>query len=173
MAKVAAVILAAGESARFGKPKQFLRFRGKTLLRRIVDAASEADCAPVIVVAGSGSDGVREELQATNAAVVENKNWERGIGTSIRAGVQHLIDNANEVDAAVLLVCDQPFVDATVIKQLISLREKTAKQIVASSYAETLGVPALFDRSCFKELLAVNDWSGAMSIVLSNPERLA
>ena len=173
MAKVAAVILAAGESARFGKPKQFLRFRGKTLLRRIVDAASEADCAPVIVVAGSGSDGVREELQATNAAVVENKNWERGIGTSIRAGVQHLIDNANEVDAAMLLVCDQPFVDATVIKQLISLREKTAKQIVASSYAETLGVPALFDRSCFKELLALNDSAGAKSIVLSNPERLA
>src|SRR5205085_1732585 len=106
MAKVAAVILAAGESARFGKPKQFLRFRGKTLLRRIVDAASEADCAPVI-------------------------------------------------------------------KQLISLREKTAKQIVASSYAETLGVPALFDRSCFKELLALNDSAGAKSIVLSNPERLA
>src|SRR5437763_12751430 len=84
-----------------------------------------------------------------------------------------MIDNANEVDAAMLLVCDQPFVDATVIKQLISLREKTAKQIVASSYANTLGVPALFDRSCFRELLALDDESGAKAIILSNPERVA
>src|SRR5438270_12953818 len=141
MAKVAAVILAAGESARLGKPKQFLKFGGETLLRRIVEAASDADCAPIIVVAGSGSDGVREEVQTANADVVENENWKRGIGTSIRAGVQHLIDNVNEVDAAVLLVCDQPFVNAEIIRQLCALHLRTRKAIVASYYADTLGVP--------------------------------
>ena len=92
MAKVAAVILAAGESARLGKPKQLLKFRGETLLRRIVGAASDAGCSPIIVVAGSESDELRKELQRTDAAVVENENWKRGIGTSIHAGVQHLID---------------------------------------------------------------------------------
>src|SRR5205807_2594703 len=123
--------------------------------------------------AGSGSAGVREELQTTNAVVVENENWKRGIGTSIRAGLQHLIDNAKEVDATVLLVCDQPYVNAEVIGQLRALHSKTRKAITASDYADTLGIPALFDRSCFKELLALNDSAGAKSIILSNPERVA
>ena len=72
-----------------------------------------------------------------------------------------------------LLVCDQPFVDAKTIEELIALRAKTEKTIVASSYSDTLGVPALFDRSCFQELLALNDASGAKAIILSNRERVA
>jgi molybdenum cofactor cytidylyltransferase len=63
--------------------------------------------------------------------IVENRNWQRGIGTSIRAGVQHVIDRERDVDAIALLACDQPFADAGVIKKLIALREKTGKPIVA------------------------------------------
>ena len=84
-----------------------------------------------------------------------------------------MINHTPDVDAIVLLVCDQPFVDAFRIKQLIALRVQTEKSIVASSYANTLGVPALFDRSCFRELLALDDESGAKAIILSNPERVA
>jgi molybdenum cofactor cytidylyltransferase len=173
MAKVAAVILAAGGSSRFGKPKQLIELRDKTLLRRILDAAAEANCSPIVVVIGSAMVEVRKELETTIPAVVENENWQRGIGTSIRAGVQHVIDGTSGVDAIVLLVCDQPFVDAALIKQLVRLRAQTKKTIVASSYSETFGVPALFDRSCFPELLALDDESGAKAIILSNPERVA
>ena len=172
MAKVAAVILAAGGSSRFGKPKQLIELRGKTLLGRILDAATEANCSPIAVVISDAMIEVRK-LETTNATVVENENWQRGIGTSIRAGVQHVIDHRPDLDAIVLLVCDQPFVDAVRIKQLITLRAQTQKTIVASSYANTLGVPALFDRSCFPELLALDDESGAKAIILSNPERVA
>src|SRR5712671_3387407 len=112
MAKAAAVILAAGGSSRFGKPKQLIELRGKTLLRRILDAATEAGCSPIVVMIGGAIVGVRKELETTNTAVVENENWQRGIGTSIRAGVQHVIEHTPDVDAIVLLVCDQPFVDA-------------------------------------------------------------
>ena len=72
-----------------------------------------------------------------------------------------------------LLVCDQPFADAGVIKGLIELRQKTNKSIVASAYAETLGVPAFFDHSCFEELLALSDDSGAKSIILRDRKRVA
>jgi molybdenum cofactor cytidylyltransferase len=103
---------------------------------------------------------------------VENTEWRRGVGSSIRAGVQRLIDDAPDLEAILLLVCDQPFVDATSIKKLRAIQEETKKQIVASRYAETLGVPAMFDRSCFQELLSLHDGTGAKSVILRDPGRV-
>ena len=183
--EIAAVILAAGGSSRFARPKQLVQFRGKSLLRRIVEAAAEAKCSPVVVVIGSETEKTREELAGTSAIAVENKDWQRGIGASIRAGVQGAVDNAPKeggpsavskpplLEAIVLLTCDQPFVEAQTIHELIALFKKTKKTIVASSYSDTLGVPALFDRSCFAELLALHDDSGAKPIILSKRERVA
>ena len=173
MAKVAAVILAAGGSSRFGKPKQLIELRGKTLLGRILDSATEANCSPIVVVIGNALLEVRKQLETTNVTIVENENWRLGIGTSIRAGLRKLIDNAPTLEAVVLLVCDQPFVEARTIARLITLREKTKRAIVASRYANTLGVPALFGRSCFQELLALDNATGAKTVILSNRERVA
>src|SRR5213082_777078 len=189
--QIAAVILAAGESSRLGEPKQLIQFRGKTLVRRMVDAASEAGCRPVLVVLGnrkrtaSGSptearehevdfvETISSELKKTGATIVANPNWKRGIGTSIHAGVQHLMETAPGVEATVLLACDQPFVDRAVIDGLITLHHETRKPIVAASYAGTLGVPALFDRSRLPDLLGLDDSAGAKSIILSNRDQVA
>jgi len=173
MPNIAAVILAAGNSSRLGQPKQLLQFHGQTLVQRIVDAAEEAGCSPIVVVIGSDKDKVVREVKRTNAVIVENLNWNDGMGTSIRIGVQRLIDIAPNVGAIVLLVCDQPLVDSNTIEQLIALGENTKKAIVASSYAGTLGVPAVFDRSCAEELLALDDGSGAKPIIFSNHERVS
>ena len=104
---------------------------------------------------------------------MQNHQWSRGIGSSIRSGIEGLINSSPDVDASVLLVCDQPAVDARVIERLIALHETTGKTIVASSYADTLGVPALFTRSVFEELLSLSDKAGAKSIVLQSRERVA
>jgi molybdenum cofactor cytidylyltransferase len=173
MGKNGALILAAGESSRLGHPKQLIQFRGKSLLHRIVEAAKKARCSPTVVVIGSDREEVERELKSESVVIVENKNWRRGIGTSICAGVRRLIDNAPTLEAVVLLVCDQPFVDARAIARLITLREKTKRAIVASRYANTLGVPALFDRSCFQELAALDNATGAKTVILSNRERVA
>jgi molybdenum cofactor cytidylyltransferase len=173
MGKIGALILAAGESSRLGQPKQLIQFRGKSLVRRIVDAAKKARCSPTVVVIGSDREQVERELKAGDAIIVENENWRLGIGTSIRAGVRRLIDNAPTLEAVVLLVCDQPFVEARTIARLTTLREKTKRAIVASRYAHTLGVPALFDRSCFQELLALDNATGAKTVILSKRERVA
>jgi molybdenum cofactor cytidylyltransferase len=171
--EIGAIILAAGGSSRFGRPKQLLTFRGKTLLRTIVDAACKAGCSPVVVVTGNDDEKTLQELAHVNAIKVQNKNWQRGIGSSIRIGVQALIDQVPDVTAVLLLVCDQPAVDERVIEGLFATREATKKDIVASSYADTAGVPAVFNRSLFKELLALADESGAKSIIQQNPERVA
>jgi molybdenum cofactor cytidylyltransferase len=169
----AAIVLAAGESSRFGRSKQLLRVNGKSLVRRIVEEARDAACSPVFVVAGASEEKIEHELEATNAVMITNENWKRGIGTSIRVGVQQVIDSGRDIDAIVLLVCDQPFVDAKSIRELIALHERTRQPIVASSYAQTLGVPSLFDCSCFSELLALEDDTGAKSIILSKCECVA
>jgi molybdenum cofactor cytidylyltransferase len=173
MRKVGAIILAAGGSFRFGQPKQLLSFRDKTLVRAMVDAACEACCSPIVVVIGSDWEKIHAELAQANVIEVQNKNWQRGIGSSIRSGVEALTDHAPDIEAVLLLVCDQPAVDARLIERLIAMHEATRKDIVASGYANTLGVPALFARSLFKELLSLSNEVGAKSIILQNPERVA
>jgi molybdenum cofactor cytidylyltransferase len=173
MQNIGAVILAAGGSSRLGQPKQLLPFRGKTLVRTIIDAACEAGCLPVVVVIGSNGETIHPEVAHANVFEARNTNWRSGIGSSIRSGVQALISHAPDVEAILLLVCDQPAVNVPFIERLIATRETTKKDVIASSYADTVGVPALFNRSLFKELLSLDAETGAKSIILQNPARVA
>jgi molybdenum cofactor cytidylyltransferase len=194
MRNIGAVVLAAGGSARLGQPKQLLTFRGETLVRRTVRAAGEAGCAPILVVVGDTREEIEVSLdiresrisssalqegedrsangqeEVTRPTLVENGDWRRGIGTSIRRGLEQL---PKGVEAVVLLTCDQPFLDAAIVRQLIAAHDETGKPIVASIYAKTLGVPALFDRSCFAALLALPDAAGAKAFILSRPGEVA
>jgi molybdenum cofactor cytidylyltransferase len=172
MHKIGAVILAAGSSSRMGQPKQLLSLRGETLVRACIDAVSEASCSPVVVVTGSDSEKVHLELADANVIEARNTNWQRGIGSSIRSGVQALIDHAPDVEAVLLMVCDQPAVNTRFVERLIAARDETKKDIVASSYADTIGVPALFDRTLFEDLLSLGDEAGAKSIILQKLERV-
>ena len=76
-------------------------------------------------------------------------------------------------NAAILLACDQPFVNAAILRQLIQLHLEDGKPIVASAYAGTLGIPALFDRSCFADLLQLTGDSGAKKIILARRPNVA
>ena len=135
------------------------------MVRRAVRAAAEAGCGRIAVVAGEELDLIETELRETPAFVIHNPKWERGLGTSVSVGLQHLLNAYPKVDAVVLLTCDQPFVDGRTISALMTMREDSDKPIVASRYAGALGVPALFDRSCFAALLALPDDSGAKALI--------
>jgi molybdenum cofactor cytidylyltransferase len=171
--RVAAVVLAAGGSTRFGEPKQLALFRGETFVRHVVAATIEAGCAPVVVVVGEDAAQIALELTGLAASIVMHPQWSIGLGSSIGVGVQHMIDSAAELDAAILLACDQPFVSAATLRQLIQLRLTSGKPIVASAYAATLGIPALFDRSCFPDLLQLKGDSGAKGIIFSRQHDVA
>ena len=173
MGNVGAIILAAGGSGRFGQAKQLLRFRGESLVRRAARAATDARCAQVAVVVGDSGAAIKEDLQGSPAAIVPNPDWHRGLGTSIRCGLQSLLASEPDLDAVVIIACDQPFVESGTIVALIAEREKSARPMVASRYAKTLGIPALFARSCFEELLALPDDSGAKALIESRPDNVA
>jgi molybdenum cofactor cytidylyltransferase len=170
---VAAVVLAAGGSIRFGKPKQLAIFQGEPLVRRIVTAAKDAGCAPVVVVVGASAAQITPVLAGLPVSIIKHPNWSNGLGSSIAVGVLHATRITPDLDAAILLACDQPFVNAVMLRQLIQMHLKNKKPIVASAYAETLGVPALFDRSCFGDLLQLTGDSGAKGIILARRNDVA
>ena len=173
MPNLGAIILAAGGSRRFGQPKQLLAFQSESLVRRSVRIATEAGIASIAVVAGESIDAIQDEVRETAATVVENRGWQLGLGTSIRCGLRHLCASVPDLEAVVIIACDQPFVEASTIAALIEERKQSGKPIVASSYAGTLGIPALFDRSCFEALLALPDDSGAKALIESRPDEVA
>lgn len=164
-AKIAIIILAAGRSARLGSPKQLLSYRGKTLLQHSIDTALESQASPVIVVLGSGKETIEKELEQKQIIILENTAWESGMASSISCGINKLNTIAPDSEAAILMVCDQPYVSATLLNDLINKHLESGQSIIASSYENTLGTPALFHKSLFSELSALEGENGAKSLI--------
>ena len=85
------VILAAGGSSRLGRPKQLLAWQGKNLLQHAVQTALEITTQPVVVT-GAHADQLVAAVDASQVQVVFNPEWEQGIASSIRCGLQALLN---------------------------------------------------------------------------------
>ena len=169
---IGAVILAAGASSRMGAPKQLMKYAGETLVRRAAGAAREAGCHPVVVVTGAYADLVTDELRGLDLRTAHNPEWESGMGSSIRAGFRAIAETSNQVAAVIIMLCDQPFVTRDVLSGLILAQRGSGSAIVASSYGSTVGVPALFGREFFGELLELEGESGAKQIIQKHSDRV-
>ena len=166
MRATAAIILAAGGSSRFGGPKQLAHFDGVPLVRRAVDAAQAAGCAPVVVVAGDRVRDIAAILEAPGAQVVQNPRWQAGLGSSIQCGLAVL----PPWQAVILMVCDQPLVTADTLLRLLQAGERAPAQIIASAYGGAVGVPVLFP-ACHGPLLqAAPEGVGAKAVLTAHPD---
>ncbi len=171
MPEVAIVLLAAGESRRLGEPKQLLELDGVPLLRRAAQAALSSGCRPVVVVTGASAEAVGSVVADLPVRRVHNPDWQGGMGTSIHAGILALDDPG--IGAAILALSDQPRVGAGTYERLVRLHREDGQPVVAAEYAGTLGVPALFARSLFPDLLALGPDKGCKGLILRQaPERL-
>lgn len=162
---VGAVILAAGSSSRMGRPKQTLQFQGTSLLKRATSAALDAACRPVVVVTGAHAELSRSELDQLDVYEAFNADWQTGMGSSVRTGIERLLTIDSGVTAAVLLLCDQPHVNAEVVASLLAAYHTTGRPLIASSYGASFGAPALFSRALFTELTELRGSSGAKEII--------
>jgi molybdenum cofactor cytidylyltransferase len=165
----AIILLAAGGSTRMGEPKQLLSYKGKTLVRRMAETGLEVTDS-VVVVTGSNAEKVEAEVADLKVNIVQNDEWSEGIASSICKGLSRLIDSAPSVDAVIIMVCDQPFVTATLLKEIISKKNQYGNEVVACGYGNTLGTPALFGKEIFPELLQLKGDSGAKKIILKYAE---
>lgn len=159
------IILAAGASSRMGRPKQLLVYQQQSLLRRAVKAAAAVPNTCVVVVLGAHQSAIALELANESIKVVYNADWQQGMASSVSVGIKYLITEQPAVQNALLMLCDQPFVDTALLQNLINTQQTSGRPIVASAYQNTLGAPVLFDQYYFAELMALQGQEGAKTML--------
>lgn len=169
--KIGIVLLAAGESSRLGRPKQLLVYKGKTLLERAFENAKSSRADHLVLVLGANAELIQEKLNVGHFQFLVNPDWKKGMSESMKLGLSFLMDQY-QIDAAIIMLADQPFSDSSLLDKLIDQFQKGNKGIIASSYKNTLGVPALFNKKYFPELLALSEKEGAKKIIFANLEEV-
>jgi molybdenum cofactor cytidylyltransferase len=179
---VAAIVLAAGDSSRYGKTKQLLDWHGEPFVRAVAKTALEAGCSPVEVVTGSNAEQIERAVNDLNVTIVHNVDWKEGQASSIRAGLQHLPQigrgensaeglNSNVVfgggreGAAIFLLADQPQVNTLVLRALIEKHAGGLYPVVAPMVEDRRANPVLFDRITFRDLASLQGDVGGRAIL--------
>jgi molybdenum cofactor cytidylyltransferase len=164
---VALLLLAAGGSTRMGRPKQLLDYHGRPLLRHSVEQALDSHCRPVIVVLGSDAEACAAVLHGLPPIVVTaiNEDWMLGMGSSIRVGLAALQERAPDARAVVIALVDQPLITPAFLDRLARVHLDQEAAMVAASYDDQPGVPALFARSLFPKLAALDVHAGAKALL--------
>lgn len=159
------IILAAGASTRMGQPKQLLRVGSESLIQRVLRTVMASTFRPVVVVLGANREKIEPELEVFPVQKVFNEIWSSGMGSSISAGLSYLLQEEPSLDAVIILVGDQPLLNTQVLLDLHQLAQTQQAPLVVSHYANTMGVPALFTRALFPELIALEGATGAKALI--------
>ena len=165
---IAGIILAAGESKRFGQPKQLLDWKGQAFVRAVAKTALEARLSPVIVITGANGAQVEQTIKDLDVITVRNEEWTSGQASSIKAGVRALmhppLQRAVRVGGAIFLLTDQPQVTSSVIRALVEKHAEGLYPIVAPMVIDRRANPVLFDRRAFADLMTLEGDVGGRAI---------
>ncbi|MEP2025925.1 MAG: nucleotidyltransferase family protein [Reichenbachiella sp.] len=158
------MILAAGSSSRLGQPKQLLHYKGKTLIENVVKTAS-ALSDNVFVILGSNHEQIAPVIPHTSATIAYFEEWQQGMGSSISFGIQQILNKNRYTKDVLILLCDQLHVTKQMLTELIFFHEESDHIITASGYDKSYGVPAIFNRKTFLDLLNLHGEQGAKKII--------
>ncbi len=160
----AVVLLAAGTSSRLGRPKQLLPYKGTTLIRERVNTVRRAfpELEQLVVVTGAGREAVLEALKGATFKEAFNASFESGMSSSVKAGLGALFSGTG---AAFFLLADQPYVSHIHLREMVKRWRENPEKAIAAAYSEIEGVPAIFPKSYFQKLLAVEGDKGARKVL--------
>ena len=166
---LAAVVLAAGGSRRLGRPKQLEPWGGMTLLGRVVANAKTYPVSEVWVVLGDHLEEILAGVDLTGCGIVENPEWENGLSSSIRVGLDALT-RLSRAEGALLLMGDQPDVDPQVVAGICQAYKPAKTLAVVPKYRYTWANPVLVDRSLWPRLMSLEGDEGAKKLLLAHSE---
>ncbi|MGH8913812.1 MAG: nucleotidyltransferase family protein [Acidimicrobiia bacterium] len=165
----AAVLLAAGESRRLGRPKQLEPWGERNLLSHVVKRTHEFPVEEVWVVLGHDYERIMAETDLGDAGVIENPEWEEGIASSIRVGLDALT-RLSRCDRALIVLGDQPAVPIEVVEELVASHVRASHPVSVPKYRYSWGNPVLVDRSLWPHLMSLGGDEGAQRLWQAHPE---
>ncbi len=167
---IAALILAAGGSRRLGRPKQLEPWGSTTLLGQVVtEARSLEGVGEVWVVLGAHLDEILEGVDLEDCGVVENPEWEEGLASSLRVGLD-AINRLSQAESVLVMLGDQPGIQPQVVADVIRVARRSSAPAVVPKYRYTPGNPVLFHRSLWARLMSLTGDQGAAQLLKAHPE---
>ncbi len=166
---VAALVLAAGGSNRLGRPKQLEPWGGDTLLGHVVKQTQRFPVDEVWVVLGAHSEEILEKVNLSGVGVIENPEWEEGIASSLRCGLDALT-HQSRCDVALIVLGDQPDLVDDVVEELLVSHKRTSNPVSVPKYRYNRGNPVAVDRSMWPRLMSLEGDDGAGRLWQAHPE---
>jgi molybdenum cofactor cytidylyltransferase len=169
----AGIILAAGASTRFGRPKQLLRLNDKYLIEWVLDAALNAKLNRIILVLGHSHQKIQQtlslKLRHPKLQIEINPHPEKGQSCSLQQGLSRVRDT---FPAAMFLLADQPFVDAATLNFLLEQFWSGDKDICVPTFAGKKRNPCIFRKNFYPQIMDIIGDTGARQIIKANPENV-
>ncbi len=166
---IAALILAAGSSRRLGRPKQLEPWGDSNLLEHVVRRTSEFAVDEVWVVLGYEFERILAESDLGDAGVVENPEWEEGIASSIRIGLDALT-RLSRCDTVVLVIGDQPDITTGLVDELLASHARAGRPATVPKYRYSGGNPVIVEQSLWPRLMSLEGDEGAARLWQAHPE---
>lgn len=161
------IILAAGSSRRMSSPKQLLKYEDTTLIRRIAEQLISLSLLPPICVTGFLEKELYDALEGLDVRFVHNIDHHKGMVSSIAAAMDEVKANI-PCDAVLLTLTDQPLIPVSHYQRLIDAAHRPGKEIAATFYNNTHGVPVLFKSNLFDLLSDLYGRSGGAKLLIAN-----
>lgn len=165
MGSLGAVLLAAGASTRMGSVKQLLPWKNSTLLEHSIEELKRSEIDSLVVVLGANEKQIRKRVNFEGVDVVVNPDWKKGMATSIASGVSFLLKKMPEIQFVLVALADQPLLLTKYYNKLIYKSLDKKNKIVSSAYSGQLGVPAIFEKDYFGNLLNLEGREGARALL--------
>jgi molybdenum cofactor cytidylyltransferase len=166
---IAALILAAGSSTRLGSSKQLLPWGNKTLLEHVIDRTRSFGFDEIWVVIGHGSEQILDAVDFGGASVVINEEYQEGLASSLRVGLDSLI-RGSRADKAMFFMGDQPEVRSDVVAELLNVAKREKRQAIVPKYRYSWSNPVIVDRSLWERLMSLEGDAGAQRLLQAHPE---
>ncbi|HMD32704.1 MAG TPA: nucleotidyltransferase family protein [Candidatus Acidoferrales bacterium] len=170
MKTIAAIILAAGESRRMGRPKALLACQGTTFLGNLLRSTAHTAIGIRRVVLGAAADEIQHAAGLPPEIVVINKDWPKGQLSSIHAGLRSLPEG--KTDGVLIFPVDHPLISPQLVDQMIKAFRAKSPQVMMPAYEGHRGHPVLFAASVYAELLAAPEDVGARAVVWAHQKDL-